>query len=132
VRGVAVDPDAQGQTELVANNFGRSMRVRKRGDFVAAQTRGQKVSGSVLVLLLLRTAGTVARLGITVSSRVGNSVVRSRLKRWIRELVRTHRSLLPPGHDVIVVARPVAAKVEHRQLDEELAKLLQRAHKVCT
>jgi ribonuclease P protein component len=65
-------------------------------------------------------------VGITVSSRVGNAVTRNRVKRWIRELVRRRRDLLPPG-DLVIVAKASAATVPHPVLDRDLERLLQRA-----
>ncbi len=66
------------------------------------------------------------RVGVTVSSRVGNAVVRNRAKRWIREYVRRHRVQLPEG-DLVIVAKPSAATCPHTVLDRDLERLLQRA-----
>jgi ribonuclease P protein component len=65
-------------------------------------------------------------VGITVSSRVGNAVVRNRLKRWIREYVRRHILELPAG-DVVIVAKASAATSAHPVLDRDLARLISRA-----
>ena len=46
------------------------------------------------------------RIGITVSKKVGNSPIRSRVKRWIREVYRTHKSHWPADIDFVVIARP--------------------------
>jgi ribonuclease P protein component len=70
---------------------------------------------------------TRTRVGITVSSRVGNAVVRNRTKRWIREYVRRHLSALPPG-DVVIIAKPSAATAAHPVLDRDLARLIARAN----
>ena len=47
-------------------------------------------------------------MGITVSSKVGNAVVRARLRRWVREYVRRHQAELPTG-EVVVIAKTSAA-----------------------
>jgi ribonuclease P protein component len=62
-----------------------------------------------------------------VSSRVGNAVVRNRLKRWIREFVRRHADELPPG-DAVIIAKLKAATCAHPVLDRDLARLLARAN----
>jgi len=69
------------------------------------QQRGRRIySGEVLVLAL--ASGTPRpRIGITVSSRVGNAVERNRVKRWIREGWRSVSSGLS-GVDLVVIARP--------------------------
>ncbi len=70
-------------------------------------------------------APTAPRVGVTVSTKVGNSVERNRIKRWVREYVRRHKSDLPGG-DVSVIARVGAATATHDEMDRELARLLAR------
>jgi len=67
-----------------------------------------------------------ARLGITVSRRVGGAVVRTRVKRRLREWFRRHRALFPKGKDVIVIARPAAATVAPQEVGRELEIALAR------
>lgn len=76
--------------------------------------------------LLLFVRGDVPRIGITVSSKVGKSVVRNRIKRWVREYVRRHKGELPPG-DSVIVAKASAAEAEHRDIDADLARIMRRA-----
>ena len=72
---------------------------------------------------------TTGRVGITVSSKVGNAVVRNRLKRWMREYARHHKHALPRT-DVIFVAKMSAAGVTHPEIDRDLGRLLGRASDV--
>ena len=65
-------------------------------------------------------------MGVTVSSRVGNSVVRNRIKRWIREYVRHHKEGLPAG-DLAIVAKTSASDQAHDVVDRDLGRLLERA-----
>ena len=64
---------------------------------------------SFVVLVRARTEHT--RLGITVGRRVGNAVVRNRVKRLIREWFRRERSAIGAGWDIVVIARPAAARL---------------------
>jgi ribonuclease P protein component len=85
----------------------KSARLTLRGEFLAVQERGRKLhAGAYVVLALPNTLG-FARLGVTASSRVGNAVVRNRLKRWVREAFRAAAAELPPV-DLVVIARAAA------------------------
>ncbi len=72
---------------------------------------GRRYTGGSFVLLVgpTRRETGEARLGMTVSRKVGNAVVRNRLKRRVREWFRRGGRLLVPGLDVVVIARAGAA-----------------------
>jgi len=56
-------------------------------------------------------------VGVTASSRIGNAVARNQVKRWLREIYRTHRSELPEGVDVVLIARRGSPAAGHRRLE---------------
>jgi ribonuclease P protein component len=108
--------------------LGRSKRLRKRSGFLAVQQRGRRVAGRTFVLyaMLPTTAKSDndARLGITVSKKVGTAVERNRVKRWVRESYRRLAELLPGGIDLVVIAKPGAAATSYHATAEELRRLL--------
>lgn len=88
--------------------FPRSQRVRKRSEFQVIQAAARRVSTPHLALLIHAPAQTphdVARLGLVVSRRVGNSPARSRAKRLVREAFRATRQLWHPEIDVVIVVK---------------------------
>lgn len=82
----------------------KAARLRLRREFLAVQERGRKTSAGAYLLLTLDNAHGRPRLGVTVSSRVGDAVTRNRVKRWVREAFRAAAAELPPV-DVVVIAR---------------------------
>jgi ribonuclease P protein component len=64
------------------------------------------------------------RIGITVSSRVGNAVVRNRVRRRLREAVRARLDRLVSGNDVLLVARPASAQASWPELNAALDSVL--------
>ena len=71
-------------------------------------------------------ADAPARLGLTVSRRVGGAVVRTRVKRRLREWFRRHRALIPRGKDLVIIARPAAAAAGAEELERELNSAVAR------
>jgi ribonuclease P protein component len=85
----------------------RTARLRRRREFIEVQRRGRRVFSAELLVLALDSGFRRARIGITVSSKVGNAVERNRVKRWVREGFRALAADLPPL-DLVVIARPAA------------------------
>ena len=81
----------------------------------------------MLVLHARRADAPSFRLGVSTSKRVGNAVLRNRIRRRVRELVRARLKGLQRGWDVVIVARPPAASAPFAELGEALDHLLVRA-----
>ncbi len=110
-----------------AQGISKEMRLRRRAEFVAVQSGGRKVHGRhVLGMALRRSRVDLAgRLGITVTKKVGNAVVRNRIKRLVREWMRTH-GWVPTGWDIVVVAKDSAARQLHPQdFAPDLSRILE-------
>jgi len=110
----------------------RARRVRKRADYLAIQGAGRRFSGDHYMWFVRRAAVSTgqagpARIGITVSRKVGGAVLRNKVKRWIRESCRRMQGELPVGTDLVIVARPSAARAGYGPTAAELANLARRS-----
>ena len=104
------------------------MRLQKRADYLAVQAEGAKTHGRhVLGIARERTDSQLAgRLGLTVTKKVGNAVVRNRIKRMLREWMRLH-GWVPRGWDLVLVAKDSAARQLHPDdFAPDLTKILRQ------
>lgn len=91
------------------------------------QREGRRQHTAHLVVLKRNAPGSISRLGVTVSSKIGNAVVRNRLKRLFREVFRQHRVALAPPADLLIIAKPGADTLTYAQAATEFARTLQLA-----
>ena len=96
--------------------FPKALRLLRRHEFLQVQEGGQKVPSDCLLALVKRNGRAYTRLGLTVSSKVGNAVVRVRLRRLLRELFRKRRGQWPRGLDVVLVVRSSAKEVSFAEM----------------
>ncbi|NVJ05131.1 ribonuclease P protein component [Myxococcus sp. AM001] len=97
-----------GESRPADQRFPKALRLLQRREFLEVQEGGQKVPSDCLLALVKRNGRPYSRVGLTVSSKVGNAVVRARLRRVLRELFRKRRMQWPSGLDVVLVARSSA------------------------
>ncbi len=100
----------------------RDLRLRKTCDIQRVQRQGVRVRMSHLMLMFLPGATGRVRIALTVSRKVGNAVVRNRVKRWIREAVRQQLDCIPRGFDVVIIAHPQAINAGLSGLSLDLDK----------
>jgi ribonuclease P protein component len=102
--------------------FHRTNRLHRRAEFLRAQRTGVRVQTDHFVVYAARFSESQAvRLGTTVSRRVGNAVMRNRIKRRVRECFRLSLRLrLPEGTDLVVISRAGTGVLGTRSMRSEL------------
>lgn len=117
------DPESDGPGP--GEGLGAGDRLRRRADFLRCYRKGRRRSGRYLRLHFDPSPEGRPRVGTTISRKVGNSVVRHRVKRRLREIYRRwpRRSELPPL-DIVIHVHPNAATASHAELASDLERLL--------
>ena len=91
--------------------------IKKNSDFQNVYRKGKSYANRLLVMYVERTGEPETRIGISVSKKVGNSVVRHHICRLVREIFRLNNDQIETGFNIIVVARPAAKNSDYRHLE---------------
>lgn len=100
--------------------------LKKNSDFSVVYKKGKSIADRNLVIYKLENGKDRNRVGISVSKKVGNSVVRHRVKRLIRESYRLQDESFVQGFDLVVIARVNSADKDYHELDRSLMKLAKK------
>ncbi len=100
-----------------------SESLKKNRDFQSVYRRGRSYGNKYLVMYLLPNQTESNRIGISVSKKVGNSIVRHHLTRLIRESYRLHEENFQRGYDMVVVARTAAKDKTYHEIESALIHL---------
>ena len=106
-----------------------SESLKKNRDFQKVYNNGKSLANSYLVMYVMDNGLEKNRLGISVSKKVGNSIVRHRLTRLIRESYRLSEEHFRRGIDIIVIARASAKGKNYREIESALIHL-GKLHKI--
>ena len=111
-----------------------SESLKKNDDFRTVYKKGISYANKYLVMYVLpnnqqKNNQSINRLGISISKKVGNSVVRHRVKRLIRESYRLHEEMFNSGLNIVVIARTNASQISYAETESALLHL-SKLHKI--
>ncbi len=92
-------------------------------DFQLVYRTGRSKANKYLVFYYKKNSFGYNRLGISVSKKVGNSVVRHRVTRLIRESYRLNQEKLKNGYDIVIVARNTAKDIDYHKMESAFMHL---------
>ena len=97
--------------------------LKKNRDFQNVYKNGKSKANKYLVMYVLENQLDSNRLGISVSKKVGNSVIRHHLTRLIRESYRLNKDMFNSGLDIVVIARESAKDRKYKEIESALLHL---------
>lgn len=100
--------------------FPKRMRLLRRSEFLNLSRTAKKAYTSHFVILSKTNDKGEARLGVTVSARVGKAVARNRIKRLLREFFRRHSREISSPQDIVIIARKGAGELLLEEVTKEL------------
>lgn len=105
-----------------------SESLKKNHQFQFVYKNGKSYANKYLVMYIKENGLEKNRIGISVSKKVGNSVIRHRVKRLIRESYRLHENIFNSGLDIVIVARASAAVIGYNEAEDALLHLAKLHH----
>ncbi|MBP3352655.1 MAG: ribonuclease P protein component [Lachnospiraceae bacterium] len=105
-----------------------SESLKKYEQFQFVYKNGKSYANKYLIMYVKKNGLEKNRIGISVSKKVGNSVIRHRVTRLVRESYRLHESIFNSGLDIVIVGRPSAATVGYKEVESALLHLSKLHH----
>jgi ribonuclease P protein component len=106
----------------------KKYRLVKKRDYNIVYAHGETVSNRQFVVYFKRNEETEHfRLGLSVSRKIGNAVVRNRMRRLVKEIVRRHKDEIVPHVDMIFIVRIAAVSMDYHQLEKSVLHVLRKA-----
>ena len=100
-----------------------SQSLKKNADFQNVYKSGKSFANKYLVMYVKENDLGINRIGISVSKKVGNSVVRHRVKRLILESYRLHEDMFNSSLDMVIIARSTAKDKSYKEISSAVIHL---------
>ncbi|MFX3634964.1 MAG: ribonuclease P protein component [Candidatus Pristimantibacillus sp.] len=106
----------------------RKLRLRNRADFNRIYRGGKSfANGQFVVYWSKQPVAEPFRLGVSASKKIGNAVVRNRMRRVIKEIVRLNAEKIIPNIDFILIVRKPAAAMKSKEMEKSILHVMKKA-----
>ena len=104
----------------------KKYRIRKNNEYRVVYKRGKSFSNELLVLYIYGNKLNYNKIGVSVSKKVGKSVIRNRVRRLIYETYRLNSDNMKQGYDLVFIARNPSKDKSYYEIEKALINLLNR------
>ncbi|KXZ40760.1 ribonuclease P protein component [Alkalithermobacter thermoalcaliphilus JW-YL-7 = DSM 7308] len=108
-------------------NLGNCEILKKSSDFAKVYNNGKSFANKALVIYILENNLGKNRVGFSVSKKIGNSVVRNRVKRLIRESFRLNNDKIRQGYDIVFISREGAKDLDYKSIEKFMINLFKKS-----
>ncbi|MFD0716178.1 ribonuclease P protein component [Paenibacillus sp. GCM10027626] len=106
----------------------RKLRLRKREDFSRIYRHGKSfANGQFVVYWSRQPKAEPFRLGVSASKKIGNAVVRNRMRRLVKEIIRHQADRITDQLDIIIIVRKAAVGMKMKELERSMLHVLKRS-----
>ncbi|MFA5523717.1 MAG: ribonuclease P protein component [Tissierellales bacterium] len=105
----------------------KKLRLKSNRDFRKTYDKGKSIANKYLVIFFVKNQLENNRVGIAVTKKLGNSVVRNKIRRRIREAYRLNNDKVKQGYDIVFLSRVGAKEVGYMELESAVLHLLKLA-----
>jgi len=107
-------------------SFPKTSRILNRADFIRLAKSGNKIHSDCFIAAVSKSEYGHVRIGITVTKKVGNAVVRNRIKRFVREYFRLNRQKITGSWDINIIAKKKVANLTSLQTFKALQTIFEK------
>ncbi len=102
--------------------------LKKNQEFQLVYRTGKSKANHYFAMIVRENKNACNRIGISVSKKVGNSIIRHRVTRVVREIMRLHWEEVKSGYDIVIVARTSAKDANYKEMESAIFHLLKLHH----
>ena len=107
--------------------FTKDNRIKSKGEFQLVYNTGRSIVDGLSVLYVLRSENAKIKIGLAVGKKIGNAVVRNRIKRLMRETFRKYKDQLKENTQIVWVARKKLQSADLKTYERVFLRLAKRA-----
>ena len=100
--------------------------MKNNYEFRRLYSKGRFASTPLMAVYVRKNRTRRNKLGLTVSTKLGNAVVRNRIRRRLREIYRLHEQEILPGFDIVVVGRSAISKADYHRMETDFLRLAEK------